>query len=31
MLDVDEAMSMVIKEVKPLETENVPLMQSAGR
>jgi hypothetical protein len=31
MLDVDEAMSLVIREVQPLSTETVPLMQSIGR
>mmetsp|Transcript_17490 Transcript_17490/g.29317 ORF Transcript_17490/g.29317 Transcript_17490/m.29317 type:complete len:659 (-) Transcript_17490:150-2126(-) len=31
MLDVDEAMSLVIKEAQPLATETVPLMESVGR
>ena len=31
MLDVDEAMSIVIKEVQPLPTEKIPLMGSIGR
>lgn len=31
MLEVDEAMSMVIREVQPLATETVPMMQCIGR
>jgi hypothetical protein len=31
MLDVDEAMSLVMNEVKPLATETVSMMQSVGR